>query len=142
MSDSIAPSQAIVIGAGLGGLASAMRLGAKGYQVTVIDKLDRVGGRGSSITMGGHRFDLGPTIVTVPQGLRDLWAACGRDFDREVTLKPMKPFYEIPLAGWVIVSATCRQGRDRGRGRGAVTPRPTGVPQVPVRCRGPLLVRL
>lgn len=86
---------AIVIGAGLGGLASAMRLGAKGWRVTVIDRLDRVGGRGSSITQGGHRFDLGPTIVTVPQGLRDLWAVCGRDFDRDVRLVPMDPFYEI-----------------------------------------------
>lgn len=86
---------AIVIGAGLGGLASAMRLGAKGWRVTVIDRLDRAGGRGSSITQGGHRFDLGPTIVTVPQGLRELWAACGRDFDRDVTLRPMEPFYEI-----------------------------------------------
>ncbi len=95
MSDSAAPERAIVIGAGLGGLASAMRLGAKGYAVTVIDRLDRPGGRGSSVTQGGHRFDLGPTIVTVPQGLRDLWAACGRDFDRDVTLKPMDPFYEI-----------------------------------------------
>lgn len=84
-----------MIGAGLGGLASAMRLGAKGYRVTVIDRLDRAGGRGSSITQGGHRFDLGPTIVTVPQGLRDLWAACGRDFDADVTLKPMDPYYEI-----------------------------------------------
>lgn len=88
-------SDAIVIGAGLGGLASAMRLGAKGWRVTVIDRLDRPGGRGSSIMQGGHRFDLGPTIVTVPQGLRDLWAACGRDFDSDVTLKPMDPFYEI-----------------------------------------------
>ena len=94
MTDS-GPQSAIVIGAGLGGLASAMRLGAKGYHVTVLDRLDVPGGRGSSITQGGHRFDLGPTIVTVPQGLRDLWAACGRDFDRDVTLKPMKPFYEI-----------------------------------------------
>lgn len=84
-----------MIGAGLGGLASAMRLGAKGYRVTVIDRLDRAGGRGSSITQGGHRFDLGPTIVTVPQGLRDLWAACGRNFDADVTLKPMDPYYEI-----------------------------------------------
>lgn len=88
-------NHAIVIGAGLGGLASAMRLGAKGWRVTVIDRLDRVGGRGSSITQGGHRFDLGPTIVTVPQGLRDLWAVCGRDFDRDVRLVPMDPFYEI-----------------------------------------------
>ncbi len=72
-----------------------MRLGAKGYRVTVIDRLDRAGGRGSSITQGGHRFDLGPTIVTVPQILRELWAVCGRDFDADVTLKPMDPFYEI-----------------------------------------------
>lgn len=89
------PSRAIVIGAGLGGLASAMRLGAKGYEVTVIDRLDKPGGRGSSISQGGHRFDLGPTIVTVPQGLRDLWAACGRNFDHDVTLKALDPFYEI-----------------------------------------------
>ena len=61
-----APGTAIVIGAGMGGLAAAMRLGAKGYRVTVLDRLDVPGGRGSSITQGGHRFDLGPTIVTVP----------------------------------------------------------------------------
>jgi phytoene desaturase len=86
---------AVVIGAGLGGLAAAMRLGAKGYRVTVIDKLDVPGGRGSAIWKDGHRFDLGPTIVTVPQLYRDLWAACGRDFDADVTLKPLDPFYEI-----------------------------------------------
>jgi phytoene desaturase len=94
----VAGDEAIVIGAGLGGLAAAMRLGAKGYRVTVLDRLDRPGGRGSSIRAGGHRFDLGPTIVTVPQGLRDLWSACGRDFDRDVTLVPMDPFYEIRWA--------------------------------------------
>lgn len=87
--------RAVVIGAGLGGLASAMRLGAKGWQVTVIDRLDRPGGRGSSIRQGGHRFDLGPTIVTVPEGLRQLWAACGRRFDDDVALVPMDPFYKI-----------------------------------------------
>ncbi|MFN3936491.1 MAG: phytoene desaturase [Gemmobacter sp.] len=88
-------SQAVVIGAGLGGLASAMRLGAKGWQVTVLDRLEGPGGRGSALRRGGHRFDLGPTIVTVPQGLRDLWSACGRDFDRHVHLVPLDPFYEI-----------------------------------------------
>lgn len=88
-------ADAIVIGAGLGGLAAAMRLGAKGYRVTVIDRLDVPGGRGSSITQGGHRFDLGPTIVTVPQGLRELWAACGRDFDKDVDLRALEAFYEI-----------------------------------------------
>jgi phytoene desaturase len=72
-----------------------MRLGAKGYDVTVFDRLDRPGGRGSSIAQGGHRFDLGPTIVTVPQVLRQLWADCGRRFDDDVTLVPMDPYYEI-----------------------------------------------
>jgi phytoene desaturase len=72
-----------------------MRLGARGYRVTVIDKLDVPGGRGSAIWKDGHRFDLGPTIVTVPQVFKELWAACGRDFHAEVDLKPLDPFYEI-----------------------------------------------
>ena len=87
--------RAVVIGAGLGGLASAMRLGAKGYDVTVLDRLDTPGGRGSALHRGGHRFDLGPTIVTVPALLRDLWAATGRDFDSEIDLRALDPFYEI-----------------------------------------------
>ena len=90
-----APSRAIVIGAGLGGLAAAMRLGAKGYKVTVLDRLETPGGRGSALWQNGHRFDLGPTIVTVPQVFKDLWAACGRDFEKDVDLRPMDPFYEI-----------------------------------------------
>lgn len=88
-------AHAVVVGAGLGGLAAAMRLGAKGYRVTVLDRLDVPGGRGSSITEDGHRFDLGPTIVTVPQVFRELWAACGRDFDADVDLRSLDPFYEI-----------------------------------------------
>ncbi|CAN0159050.1 unnamed protein product, partial [Chrysoparadoxa australica] len=94
-SESATGNRAIVVGAGLGGLAAAMRLGAKGYKVTVIDKLDVPGGRGSAIWQDGHRFDLGPTIVTVPQLYKELWAACGRDFASEVELKPLDPFYEI-----------------------------------------------
>jgi phytoene desaturase len=88
-------SRAIVIGAGFGGLAAAMRLGAKGYRVTVLDKLDRAGGRGSSITQDGHRFDLGPTIVTVPQVFESLWADCGFDFRTDVDLRSLEPFYKI-----------------------------------------------
>jgi len=89
------PATALVIGAGLGGLAAAMRLGARGYRVTIVDALDVPGGRGSYLMRDGHRFDLGPTIVTVPQILKELWAACGRDFHSEVDLRPLDPFYEI-----------------------------------------------
>ena len=94
--DSTLPdTRAVVIGAGLGGLAAAMRLGAKGYRVTLLDRLDRTGGRGSSITQQGHRFDLGPTIVTVPMVFEKLWADCGFDFNAEVDLRPLDPFYEV-----------------------------------------------
>lgn len=90
-----AASHAVVIGAGLGGLAAAMRLGAKGWRVSVIDRLDRPGGRGSSILQDGHRFDLGPTIVTVPAVFEELWAATGRDFHADVDLRALDPFYTI-----------------------------------------------
>ncbi|RBI84571.1 phytoene desaturase [Rhodosalinus halophilus] len=90
-----AAPHAVIVGAGLGGLASAMRLGARGYRVTVLDRLDRPGGRGSSIEAEGHRFDLGPTIVTVPQVFEKLWAACGRDFHADVDLRALDPFYTI-----------------------------------------------
>ncbi len=88
-------AQAVVIGAGLGGLAAAMRLGSKGYRVTLLDRLDVPGGRGSAIWQDGYRFDLGPTIVTVPHVFRELWTACGRDFDHDVDLRPLNPYYEI-----------------------------------------------
>lgn len=86
---------AVVIGAGLGGLAAAMRLGARGYRVTVLDRLDSPGGRGSAIWQGDYRFDLGPTIVTVPKVFKELWAACGRVFEKDVELIALDPFYEI-----------------------------------------------
>lgn len=104
---------ALVIGAGLGGLAAAMRLGAKGYRVTVLDRLDSPGGRGSAIWQNGHRFDLGPTIVTVPQVLRELWATCGRDFDADVDLRAMDPFYTIKFPDGE--SFTARQDTDAMR---------------------------
>ena len=61
----------------------------------MLDRLDVPGGRGSCLWKDGHRFDLGPTIVTVPQTFRELWRACGRDFDADVDLRALDPFYEI-----------------------------------------------
>ncbi len=72
-----------------------MRLGAKGWRVTVLDRLDSVGGRGSALYRDGYRFDLGPTIVTVPQVFRALFSDCGYYFDDLVELKALDPFYEI-----------------------------------------------
>ena len=86
---------AIVIGAGFGGLAAAVRLGAKGYRALILDKLDMPGGRASSISRGGYRFDLGPTIVTVPQVFEALWTLSGREMARDVDLRRLDPMYEI-----------------------------------------------
>jgi phytoene desaturase len=85
----------VVIGAGLGGLAAAMRLGAKGYRVTVLDRLDVPGGRGSAIWPGRPPVRPGPHHRDRAAGVRELWAACGRDFDADVDLRPLDPFYEI-----------------------------------------------
>ena len=69
---------AVVIGAGFGGLAAAIRLGARGYRVTVLEKLDAPGGRASVFRQHGFTFDAGPTIVTAPFLLEELWQLCGR----------------------------------------------------------------
>ncbi len=86
---------AIVIGSGFGGLAAAIRLGAKGYRVTVCEKLDDVGGRAYVWRQDGFTFDAGPTIITAPHLLEELWALCGQRMSDHVPLKAMDPFYRI-----------------------------------------------
>ena len=86
---------AIVIGGGFGGLAAAVRLGARGYRVTVIDKLDRPGGRAYVHERGGHVFDAGPTVITAPFLFEELWTLCGKRMADEIDLRPVTPFYRI-----------------------------------------------
>jgi phytoene desaturase len=86
---------AVVIGAGFGGLAAAIRLGARGYRVTVLDRLDAPGGRASVFRQDGFTFDAGPTIVTAPNLFEELWALCGRRMSDDITLRRMEPFYRI-----------------------------------------------
>ena len=86
---------AVIIGSGFGGLAAAIRLGARGYRVTVVERLAEPGGRASVFRQDGFTFDAGPTIVTAPFLLEELWALCGRSFADDVTLVPMDPFYRI-----------------------------------------------
>ena len=86
---------AVVIGSGFGGLAAAIRLGERGYRVTVLEKLDRPGGRARVHEQDGFRFDAGPTIITAPFLLDELWALCGETFSEAVDLRPMSPFYRI-----------------------------------------------
>ncbi len=87
--------RALVIGSGFGGLAAAVRLGAKGYRVTVLEQLDAPGGRAYVYHQDGFTFDAGPTIVTAPFLFEELWKLCGRRLSDDVTLVPVSPFYRI-----------------------------------------------
>ncbi|MCF4128905.1 phytoene desaturase family protein [Methylobacterium sp. SyP6R] len=87
--------RAVVIGSGFGGLAAAIRLGVRGYRVSVLERLDQPGGRARVHRQDGFAFDAGPTIVTAPFLFEELWALCGRRLADDVTLVPMRPFYRI-----------------------------------------------
>jgi phytoene desaturase len=87
-----------VIGSGFGGLAAAVRLGARGYQVTVLERLDAPGGRAYVQRQDGFTFDSGPTIITAPYLFEELWQMCGKRFADDIDLRPMNPFYRICFA--------------------------------------------
>ncbi len=86
---------AVVVGSGFGGLAAAVRLGVRGYRVTVLEKLDAPGGRAYVRHREGFTFDSGPTVITAPQLFEELWALCGRRLADDIEMKPVTPFYRI-----------------------------------------------
>jgi phytoene desaturase len=86
---------AVIIGSGFGGLAAAIRLGARGYRVTVLERLDAPGGRAYVFRQDGFTFDAGPTIITAPFLLEELWSLCGRRMADDITLRAISPFYRL-----------------------------------------------
>ncbi len=86
---------AVVIGSGFGGLAAAVRLGARGYRVTVLEKLDAPGGRAYVYRQDGFTFDAGPTVITAPFLLEELWDLCGKRFTDDIDLRPVWPYYRV-----------------------------------------------
>lgn len=86
---------AIVIGAGFGGLALAIRLQSAGIATTILEARDRAGGRAYVWHRDGHVFDAGPTVITDPECLAQLWRLTGHDIARDVTLLPVMPFYRL-----------------------------------------------
>lgn len=87
--------RAVVIGSGFGGLAMAVRLAVKGHRVTILEKRDRPGGRGAVFEQNGFTFDAGPTIITAPYLLDELFAMAGRRIADYVRIFPVDPFYRI-----------------------------------------------
>ncbi len=96
--DSDQNPHAIVVGAGFGGLAAAVRLSAAGFRVTVLERLDQAGGRARRFKIDGFTFDAGPTIITAPFVFEELWALCGRQLAQDVDLVSLDPFYTVRFA--------------------------------------------
>ncbi len=86
---------AAVIGAGFGGLALAIRLQSAGIQTSVFEKRDKPGGRAYVYADDGFTFDAGPTVITDPDCLEQLWTLSGRQMADYVTLLPVTPFYQL-----------------------------------------------
>ncbi|MGB5036076.1 MAG: NAD(P)-binding protein, partial [Blastocatellia bacterium] len=80
-------STIVVVGAGLGGLAGAISLAASGHRVRIFEKNATVGGKLAQLDANGFRFDLGPSLLTLPEVFRELFAEAGADFDAEVPLR-------------------------------------------------------
>ena len=98
----LAPSQAtdadvniVVIGSGFGGLSAAIRLVQQGHDVAIVEQRDKPGGRAYVYEQDGFTFDGGPTIITAPWLIRELFERSGRRADDYVSLVPINPFYNI-----------------------------------------------
>jgi phytoene desaturase len=83
----------VVIGAGMGGLAAAANLVRRGHDVTVLERELVPGGRAGVFAEAGFHIDTGPTMITMPELLRDTFAAAGADIDRYVKIEPLDPMY-------------------------------------------------
>ncbi len=91
--------QAVIVGAGPGGLAAAMLLAKSGVKVTVVEKRSNVGGRTSTIHQDGFQFDIGPTFFLYPRVLKEIFAAAGYDLNREVPMTRLDPQYRLVFGG-------------------------------------------
>ena len=86
---------AIVIGAGIGGIATAARLAKNGYEVTVLEKNELPGGRCNQIVHNGHRFDIGPTLFLMPEVWEETFASLGEKMGDHLDLRRIDPTYKV-----------------------------------------------
>ena len=91
-------SKVVVIGAGIGGLASAARLAKMGHQVSIYEASDRAGGKCRTEWIGDYAFDTGPSLLTLPAVYRDLFIRTGKRFETEVGLQAVNPAFAYHFA--------------------------------------------
>ena len=87
-------ARVVVVGGGIAGTASAARLAKLGHQVTLVERLDRLGGAVGFLERDGYRWDTGPTATALPAVVRDLFRKSGRPLERELDLVPVEPMRE------------------------------------------------
>lgn len=87
--------QALVIGSGFGGLAAAIRLQSAGIKTTIVEKKDLPGGRAYVFRDQGFQFDAGPTVITAPECLEELFRLSGRSMSDYISMQPLHPFYRL-----------------------------------------------
>ena len=104
-------SRVVVVGAGVGGLAAAARLAAAGHQVTICERSAVVGGKLGVFERDGFRFDTGPSLLTMPQVFRDLFADTGAPLGRVLDLWPVDPTarYRFADGTWLDAAASQEQ---------------------------------
>ena len=85
----------IVMGSGFGGIAAALRMRAKGYEVDLHEKLDQIGGRARQFNRNGFVYDAGPTVITAPYLFRELFELFGEDIDNFIKFIPLDPWYRF-----------------------------------------------
>lgn len=86
---------AIVVGAGFAGIATALRLRALGYSVTLLERLDTIGGRAQVFQRGGYRHDAGPTVITAPFLFEELYELFDEKLEEHLEFVPLDPFYRF-----------------------------------------------
>lgn len=90
--------RALVIGGGFGGMAAALRLKAKNYDVTIVDRAPMLGGRGQVFIRNGYKHDAGPTVITAPFLLEELFTLFNENLSDHLTFVPLKPWYRFYFA--------------------------------------------
>ena len=88
----------IVIGAGMGGLSAAIELIYQGYDVQIYEQNDQPGGKMHQLTFDGHTFDVGPTLVMMPEIYREVYTNVGKNPDDYISLIEVDPMYDVYFA--------------------------------------------
>ena len=102
----VSNKQIYIIGAGPGGLATSILLAKSGADVTILERSDQVGGRTSSISENGFKFDLGPTFFLYPQALEKIFESVGLDLWDEIEMKRLDPQYRVIFKSGGYIDAT------------------------------------